>query len=393
MLQGGEPPCFRHDLWSLSQPARGYVESVVTLDLVINPNFVALTQKGRDLIARGFREVVSSPSALHELHEYGGTMAISGPVGPLSVFLCHASVNKDRVRALYARLRADGVRPWLDEEDLLPGQEWEDEIPRAVRESDIVLVCLSNQSVTRTGYVQREIRFALDAAEERPPGTIYVIPARLEECEVPDLLRRWQRVDLFAERGYERLMQALRLHAARLVANQASSRSPDVLRDAPVAAPVPAAPDVSGDASDQPSMQHLPTGLTGAGDATASGLAALPSQAEIQRNIGLFAQAQSFRGAEDLARDLILPLAPNLSADQVRDILTAVEGTNQIWDASKMPTLLLRLFHTTSQHLPETHGAWSALLGFLERQGVEQRYIALAQQLALADARSRRGDT
>jgi hypothetical protein len=35
------------------------------------------------------------------------------PKRPLKVFLCHAHPDAEKVRALYARLKADGVDAWL----------------------------------------------------------------------------------------------------------------------------------------------------------------------------------------------------------------------------------------------------------------------------------------
>jgi excisionase family DNA binding protein len=128
----------------------------------------------------------------------------------LRVFLCHSSGDKTEVRKLYRRLVEDGADPWLDEAKLLPGQDWHYEIARAVRSSNVVIVCLSHSAITKEGFVQKEIRYALDAADEKPEGTIFVIPLRLEECEVPDRLRRWQWVDLFGAGGYESLVRALR---------------------------------------------------------------------------------------------------------------------------------------------------------------------------------------
>lgn len=128
----------------------------------------------------------------------------------LQVFLCHSSGDKAAVRALYQRLKREpGSHPWLDEESLLPGQDWDAEIRKAVRASDIVVVCLSRGSISKTGYVQKEIGFALDVAEEQPEGKIFLIPLRLEECIVPQRLSRWHWVDYFHEAGYERLMRAL----------------------------------------------------------------------------------------------------------------------------------------------------------------------------------------
>lgn len=134
----------------------------------------------------------------------------------LRVFLCHASGDKPAVRELYQRLRADGIDAWLDEENLLPGQDWQRAIPKAVRESDAVIVCLSRSSITKAGYVQKEIKFALDVADEKPEDAIFLIPLKLEECDVPERLSRWQWVNLFSPSGCEKLIRALRAHADSL---------------------------------------------------------------------------------------------------------------------------------------------------------------------------------
>lgn len=135
---------------------------------------------------------------------------------PLCVFLCHSSQDKPAVRDLYRQLLRTGAKIWLDEEDLLPGQLWEREIPAAVKRSDAILVCLSRAAVSRTGYLHREIKYALDAAEEQSDESIFLIPARLEECDVPERLRKWQWVDLFVENGLDRLFTALQARALAL---------------------------------------------------------------------------------------------------------------------------------------------------------------------------------
>jgi len=125
------------------------------------------------------------------------------------VFLCHSSGDKEQVRDLYHRLTRDRVPCWLDEENLLPGQDWNLEISRALRSCRYVLACLSRASTTKAGYVQKELTRALDLAEEQPEGSIFLIPVRLEPCEVPERLRSLQWADLFKPDGYERLLKAL----------------------------------------------------------------------------------------------------------------------------------------------------------------------------------------
>jgi len=139
---------------------------------------------------------------------------------PLRVFLCHSSNDKPAVRELYQKLRAEPwIQPWLDEEELYPGQDWNMEIEKAVEVADAIIVCLTKNSINKEGYVQREIRIALDYADYKPEGTLFIIPVRLEECTPPKRLARWQYADYFEgqrERAFQRLLTSLKKHAVSL---------------------------------------------------------------------------------------------------------------------------------------------------------------------------------
>ena len=149
------------------------------------------------------------------------------------IFLGHASEDKPRVRELYHQLKAQGFSPWLDAVDLMPGQNWRIEIPNAIKSAGIFLACLSKQSIAKQSYVQREFRYALSAYAERVPGSIFLIPVRLDECEVPDLrlpelelnLRDLHWVDLFDADGFERLLQSIG-HELSMVASEPSKKAP-----------------------------------------------------------------------------------------------------------------------------------------------------------------------
>jgi hypothetical protein len=71
-------------------------------------------------------------------------------------------------------------------------------------------VCLSTASTSKTGYVHAEIRSALDLADRQPEGKIFIIPVRLEECQVPLRLQAIQYLDYFGSDGYQVLLNALR---------------------------------------------------------------------------------------------------------------------------------------------------------------------------------------
>jgi len=134
----------------------------------------------------------------------------------LKVFLCHGREDKPLVRELYSKLRKDGVEPWLDEQDLLVGQDWDLEIKKAVRATHAIIVCLSKTSVNKESYFQKEIKLALDVADEKPEGTIYILPIKLEECDVPMRLSKLHWIDYFEKEGYEKVIRALRNRASKI---------------------------------------------------------------------------------------------------------------------------------------------------------------------------------
>lgn len=135
----------------------------------------------------------------------------------IRIFLAHAKEDAVAVKHLYKRLKQEGFHPWLDEEDLLPGQNWRAEIPKAIKQSDVFIACLSKQSISKRGYVQRELRMALNAWADRPPGETYLIPLRLDECKIPELrqeeyginLQDAQWVNIFEADGFERLIKGI----------------------------------------------------------------------------------------------------------------------------------------------------------------------------------------
>lgn len=137
-------------------------------------------------------------------------------------FLSYSKLNRTAARDFAEKLKSEGwIDPWFDEEDILPGQVWEDTVTTGVRNSHAVLILLSKAAVTSEGFFHREIRLALDTAAEKPEGTIFIIPIRLNDCEVPEMLQKYQYIDYFGreeqkERDYKSLISALRIRAENL---------------------------------------------------------------------------------------------------------------------------------------------------------------------------------
>jgi TIR domain len=117
------------------------------------------------------------------------------------VFISYAREDRESAERLYKYLDTiPGVLPWLDIRALLPGDNWARAIGEALKESRLVILVLSNKSVSKAGYVQHEVRDALELFKRRPPDERFLIPARIEFC-LPKFeeLGRLHWLDLFAD--------------------------------------------------------------------------------------------------------------------------------------------------------------------------------------------------
>ena len=146
------------------------------------------------------------PAKLEDLTIKDGVLVLPVPL----VFLCHANEDKETVEAIDERLWQDGFVTWFSEKDLLPGDDWKAKINEAIEVSDRVLVFVSRHSISKTSYVQREIRYALEQQKLRPPGERYIIPVIIEECFLPREFKDIHWVRLWDDDWYNSLTKALR---------------------------------------------------------------------------------------------------------------------------------------------------------------------------------------
>jgi hypothetical protein len=126
------------------------------------------------------------------------------------VFLIYAHSDKRAVRKLYHRLNRNHINAWLDDMELLPGQKWQHKIRQAILGSEVVIVCLSRQFNKQGGYRHEEVKIALGKASSMPEDEVFLIPVRLEKCDLPEPVRQWQCVDLFEADGFNKLLSALK---------------------------------------------------------------------------------------------------------------------------------------------------------------------------------------
>lgn len=132
----------------------------------------------------------------------------------LKVFISYAKEDRARAIAYYELLSKEGISPWIDVKKLLPGQNWEAEIERAFSDANVVVLLLSNNSVSKRGFVQREANDAIERLRYKQPTDIYVIPLLLDQCEVPShIAGRLQYLDVSTPGAWEQVLASLKLAA------------------------------------------------------------------------------------------------------------------------------------------------------------------------------------
>lgn len=130
---------------------------------------------------------------------------------PNRVFLAYVREDLRRVKNIYNKLKRAGFNPWMDLGNIPAGTEWRKLIDRELARTDFVVICISEASIQKRGLFQKEIKVALDYAQQKLADDIFLIPLRLEGCVVDnDELARYQWVNYFEKDGFDKLVEALR---------------------------------------------------------------------------------------------------------------------------------------------------------------------------------------
>jgi tetratricopeptide (TPR) repeat protein len=100
---------------------------------------------------------------------------------------------------------------------MLSGQNWKSAIRSAIRKSSFFLALMSSKSLTLKGYVQKELKVALEILDEIPPDHIFIIPVRIDECKPQgERLEELHWADLFPsyEDGLNQILKVLNRYSS-----------------------------------------------------------------------------------------------------------------------------------------------------------------------------------
>ena len=136
-------------------------------------------------------------------------------------FVSYVREDIDAVNQLVSVLHAASIPVWKDTENLWPGEDWQQKIREAIENGSLAFIaCFSRSSTQKAkSYMNAEMNLAVDQIRLMRPGHIWLLPVRLDDCELPffDLgggrtLNSLQRIDLFGpkrETNLARLISAV----------------------------------------------------------------------------------------------------------------------------------------------------------------------------------------
>jgi hypothetical protein len=129
-----------------------------------------------------------------------------------TVFISYAHEDESSAEKLSKDLKKAGLFPWRDKESIRAGEDWKLAISKAIKNSRYFIPLFSSKSVDKIGHVQKEFKYALDIFENYPPADIFIIPVRIDECEIPyPKLESIDYADLFPHwnKGIERILKSI----------------------------------------------------------------------------------------------------------------------------------------------------------------------------------------
>ena len=122
-------------------------------------------------------------------------------------FLSHNSADKPWVIRLKDELQKQGLKVWLDQNEIRPGDLFVEALERGIKESKSVVLVVSPEAMT-SGWVKEEYSRAFALAQS-PNEPVQLIPIILRDAELPGFLKNRSWVDFRDESSFQQSLDQL----------------------------------------------------------------------------------------------------------------------------------------------------------------------------------------
>ncbi len=127
-----------------------------------------------------------------------------------TIFLCYTNEDKVKAEDLYKALKLNGNNPWIDSHGLRGGDDWDKHIQRTIKEIDYFLVLNSKSLINKNeGYVYDEIFSAMKRHRSFKRGLRFIIPLKIDECDVLEELEYLHCIDLKSDHNINALIKTI----------------------------------------------------------------------------------------------------------------------------------------------------------------------------------------
>jgi hypothetical protein len=126
------------------------------------------------------------------------------------IFIIYSHKDKEYARKLTHDLKEMGYNPWLDEHEIVPGQNWVNTVYQAIENSSVALYLSSKNTEEQTGFATQEMKAAREILRAGKKSQSPIIPIYLEDSKLPKELLDIHAVKLFEDNGMEQLDKGLK---------------------------------------------------------------------------------------------------------------------------------------------------------------------------------------
>jgi hypothetical protein len=174
------------------------IDSQEFADVIAILNAVSVaSRKGVDILSELSTRAVAQPTPF--------------PPARFDVFLCHNSQDKEAVRRLNGTLKNGGIRTWLDEEQIQPGEIWQDKLEAIIPSIPATLVIVGDSGIGP--WQDQERRAFINEFANRGCRIIPVVIGNAAQIpQLPLFLRQFMWSDLRGDDGSQvaKIISALR---------------------------------------------------------------------------------------------------------------------------------------------------------------------------------------
>lgn len=135
----------------------------------------------------------------------------------LRVLICCASQDRPAATQISDFLLCEEwIFAWLIDEDSYQVKAYQKKVEFAIWETDVIVVLLSKDSVSKEGYKEKGFYSPIANAQRKDDGSILLIPVRLDDFMPPPRFQSWHWLDYFVNGAQDKLIEGLRLFAGKL---------------------------------------------------------------------------------------------------------------------------------------------------------------------------------